>query len=132
MAGGSALGASYIGGRAPWDVGRPQPAIRRLAEVGAFNGAVLDAGCGAGENALCIAAQGLRVLGVDVAETALLIARDKAAERGLPRDRAELAPSARRGVGRDGHAPAGATRQRSTRDRQRQRCPAAEQLPRQR
>lgn len=75
--------ASYHGGPAPWDVGRPQPAIVRLASEGAFTGAVLDAGCGTGENALHLAARGLSVLGVDVAETALAIARRKADERGL-------------------------------------------------
>jgi 2-polyprenyl-3-methyl-5-hydroxy-6-metoxy-1,4-benzoquinol methylase len=44
---------------------------------------VLDAGCGTGENALHVAAQGLRVLGVDVAETAVVTAREKAAQRAL-------------------------------------------------
>ena len=34
--------ASYLDGPAPWNVGRPQPAIQRL-EAGAFAGAVLDA-----------------------------------------------------------------------------------------
>jgi SAM-dependent methyltransferase len=73
--------ASYHDGPAPWDIGRPQQAIARLASEGAFAGAVLDAGCGTGENALLIAALGLEVLGVDVAETALAIARQKAADR---------------------------------------------------
>ena len=75
--------ASYHDGPAPWDIGRPQPPIVRLASRGGFAGAVLDAGCGTGENALHIAALGLPVLGVDVAETALAIAREKAAGRGL-------------------------------------------------
>jgi SAM-dependent methyltransferase len=44
---------------------------------------VLDAGCGTGENALHVASLGLSVLGVDVAETALAIAREKADGRGL-------------------------------------------------
>jgi ubiquinone/menaquinone biosynthesis C-methylase UbiE len=44
---------------------------------------VLDAGCGTGENALHVAALGLPVLGVDVAETALTMARAKAADRGI-------------------------------------------------
>jgi SAM-dependent methyltransferase len=78
--------ASYLDGPAPWDTGQPQPAILRLAAEGAFRGAVLDAGCGTGENALHIAALGLRVLGVDVAETALSIAREKAADRGIDAD----------------------------------------------
>ncbi len=73
--------ASYHDGPAPWDIGHPQPAIVRLASEGGFSGAVLDAGCGTGENALHVASLGLSVLGVDVAETALAIAREKARER---------------------------------------------------
>jgi SAM-dependent methyltransferase len=75
--------ASYQDGPAPWDIGRPQPVVVRLAAEGGFAGAVLDAGCGTGENALHIASLGLPVLGVDVAETALAIARAKAADRGI-------------------------------------------------
>ena len=75
--------ASYHDGPAPWDVGRPQPAIERLASEGGFSGAVLDAGCGTGENAVHIASLGFPVLGVDVAETALAIARETADDRGV-------------------------------------------------
>jgi SAM-dependent methyltransferase len=75
--------ASYHDGAAPWDVGRPQPAVVRVASEGGFTGVVLDAGCGTGENALHLASLGLSVLGVDVAETALAIARAKADERGI-------------------------------------------------
>ena len=75
--------ASYRDGPAPWDVGQPQPAVVRLAAQGGFAGAVLDAGCGTGENALHVASLGLPVLGVDVAETALAIARAKAGDRGI-------------------------------------------------
>ena len=75
--------ASYHDGPAPWDIGHPQPAVVRLASEGGFTRAVLDAGCGTGENALHIASLGLSVLGVDVAETALAIAREKAANRGI-------------------------------------------------
>ena len=78
--------ASYLDGPAPWDTGKPQPAISRLAGEGAFAGTVLDAGCGTGENALRIASLGLHVVGVDVAETAVSIAREKAAARGLDAD----------------------------------------------
>ncbi len=74
--------ASYVNGPAPWDLEGPQPAIVRLAGEGAFVGAVLDAGCGTGENALHVASLGLRVVGVDVAETAVSLAREKAATRG--------------------------------------------------
>jgi SAM-dependent methyltransferase len=75
--------ASYHHGPAPWDIGRPQPALVRLAAEGGFAGAVLDAGCGTGENALHVASLGFSVLGVDVAETALAIAQEKAAKRGI-------------------------------------------------
>lgn len=75
--------ASYLGGPAPWDIGQPQPAILRLADEGAFAGAVLDAGCGTGENALYVASLGLHVLGVDVAETAVSMAKTKAVARGM-------------------------------------------------
>lgn len=75
--------ASYTDGPAPWDIGEPQPAVVRLADAGAFAGSLLDAGCGTGDNALHLAARGLRPLGIDVAETAVSIARAQAAARGL-------------------------------------------------
>jgi SAM-dependent methyltransferase len=75
--------ASYHDGPAPWDIGRPQPTVVRLASEGGFAGAVLDAGCGTGENALHIASLGCSVLGFDVAETALAMAQAKAADRGI-------------------------------------------------
>src|SRR5262249_29046220 len=73
--------ASYQDGPPPWDVGHPQPAVVRLAARGVFAGAVLDVGCGTGENAIHIASSGGPVLGLDFAETALAIARRKAGER---------------------------------------------------
>lgn len=76
--------ASYLGEPAPWDIGRAQPAVARLVADGAFTGTVLDVGCGTGENSLHIAATGLDVLGVDVAPTALAIARAKSQARGIP------------------------------------------------
>ena len=75
--------ASYRDGPAPWDIGRPQPAVVRLTSEGAFAGAVLDVGCGTGDNALHIASAGPSVVGVDVADTALRIARDRARDRGV-------------------------------------------------
>jgi len=76
--------ASYLNDApAPWDIDHPQPVIVRLASHGAFTGSVLDAGCGTGENALHVASLGLAVLGVDIAETALAIAREKAKDRGI-------------------------------------------------
>jgi SAM-dependent methyltransferase len=67
----------------PWDIGRPQPAFRALAEAGAIRGRVLDAGCGTGEHVLMSAGLGLDATGVDLATTALRAAEAKARERGL-------------------------------------------------
>jgi ubiquinone/menaquinone biosynthesis C-methylase UbiE len=77
--------ASYSdqSGPAQWDTGQPQPAVVRVASEGGFTGTVLDAGCGTGDNALHIAERGTSVLGVDVAETALAVARAKADDRGI-------------------------------------------------
>jgi len=75
--------ASYHHGPAPWDIGHPQAAIVRVGSAGGIAGAVLDAGCGTGENTLYVASLGLSVVGVDVAETALAIAREKAKSRNL-------------------------------------------------
>jgi SAM-dependent methyltransferase len=76
--------ASYTGDTpAPWDIGRPQPALVRLADEGRLTGRLLDAGCGTGENALLAAGRGADVTGIDVAPTAIARARAKAAARGL-------------------------------------------------
>lgn len=71
--------ASYQDGPAPWDIGRAQSAVVR---EGAFRGAVLDAGCGTGDNTLQIASLGVPVLGFDVAATAIDMARDAATRQG--------------------------------------------------
>jgi cyclopropane fatty-acyl-phospholipid synthase-like methyltransferase len=69
--------------RPVWDIGRPQTALRELADAGALHGRVLDVGCGTGEHALLAAGLGLPATGVDLAANALDMARDKAHERGL-------------------------------------------------
>lgn len=74
---------AYVDSAAPWDIGRPQPEIVRLAEEGGFRADVLDVGCGTGENALHLASRGHPVVGVDAAPTAIERARAKALERGL-------------------------------------------------
>jgi SAM-dependent methyltransferase len=55
----------------------------RVASEGGFRGVVLDVGCGTGEHALLAASLGLPALGVDLAATAIELARAKAAERGI-------------------------------------------------
>jgi SAM-dependent methyltransferase len=81
--GGGSWDEAYTQGWAPWDIGRPQPVFVRLADAGEFTSPVLDSGCGTGEHALMLAQRGLQVLGVDVAPTAIGLAREKAAKRGL-------------------------------------------------
>jgi 2-polyprenyl-3-methyl-5-hydroxy-6-metoxy-1,4-benzoquinol methylase len=68
----------------PWDIGRPQGEIIRLAEEGEIRGAVLDAGCGTGENALFLANQGYEVTGIDAVEAAIRKAKEKSRERRVP------------------------------------------------
>lgn len=72
---------SYAGTPPPWDIGRPQPAFLRLAEVGALTGALLDAGCGTGEHTILAARHHCRALGIDVSPRAIETARRKASER---------------------------------------------------
>jgi 2-polyprenyl-3-methyl-5-hydroxy-6-metoxy-1,4-benzoquinol methylase len=97
------------GGTPTWDLGRPQGAVVRLLDAGAFGptgafgpagggsasggaegagtagggSAVLDAGCGTGEHALLLAERGHRVVGVDLAAEAIGRAAAKAEARGL-------------------------------------------------
>jgi SAM-dependent methyltransferase len=75
--------ATYRAGCAPWEIGRPQGELVRLAEAGRVVGSVLDVGCGTGENALYLAGRGHLVFGLDGSETAIALARQKAAARGL-------------------------------------------------
>src|SRR5687768_17028320 len=46
-------------GKAPWDIGRPQPVFVKAADH--IIGPILDAGCGTGENALFFAERGHKV-----------------------------------------------------------------------
>ena len=70
-------------GHPPWDIGRPQGAFRCLVEAGEVQGAVLDVGCGTGENALYLAGRGLAVTGVDAVAVAVDRAAAKARRRRL-------------------------------------------------
>lgn len=74
----------------PWEIGRPQPALRELFTTGAVQGRVLDVGCGTGEVALLAASHGLQATGVDSSARAIAIARQRADERGLGGTRFEV------------------------------------------
>lgn len=76
-------GESLFGSRPPWEIRAPQPAFVALDEAGLISGAVLDAGCGTGEDALHLAAKGYEVTGLDLSPTAIELARSKAGIRGL-------------------------------------------------
>ncbi len=73
---------AYLG-TPPWDIGRPQREIIRLEESGEVVGPVLDVGCGKGDNAIFLAERGHEVLGVDMVQGVIELARAKAAKRGL-------------------------------------------------
>jgi SAM-dependent methyltransferase len=73
--------ALYAGQPPPWDVGRAQGVF--VAAAKRITGAVLDCGCGTGENALYFAAHGRQVIGIDFLDEPIRRARLKANERGV-------------------------------------------------
>ncbi|MGH8950502.1 MAG: class I SAM-dependent methyltransferase [Acidimicrobiia bacterium] len=75
--------SSYEDDRAPWDLGRPQPALIGVADSGEITSPVLDSGCGSGEHALMLAERGHEVVGIDIAPRAIERAQEKAAQRGI-------------------------------------------------
>ena len=74
---------SVYHGEPPWDIGHPQKEYIQLEQAGEIVGSVLDVGCGTGENALYLAAQGHEVWGIDFVPTAIQKAQEKAAQRHL-------------------------------------------------
>ncbi len=70
--------------KAPWDIPGPQPGFVQAADQA--SGAVLDCGCGTGENALFFASRGHQVTGVDFLEEPIRRAMQKAADRRLTVD----------------------------------------------
>ena len=68
----------------PWDLfGRPQPPVRNAAQDGAFGSAgtaILDCGCGAGDNANFLGARGYEILGFDLSPSAVETAKRRSAE----------------------------------------------------
>ncbi len=74
----------YEKGVLPWEISAPQAGVIQLARSGMITGRVLDLGCGTGENALFLAAEGFDVLGVDASSIAIERARAKARDRDLP------------------------------------------------
>lgn len=67
----------------PWDIGGPQPAVRRLVALGAIKGEVLDPGTGPGHHAIYFASQGFSATGIDISEAAIERARENARHAGV-------------------------------------------------
>jgi len=67
----------------PWEIDGPQSEIVHLVEHGEIKSAVLDVGCGTGENALYLAEIGFEVAGIDIVTTAIEKALSEAKERSL-------------------------------------------------
>jgi len=70
---------SMYAGKAPWDIGKPQPVFVEAADQ--VRGSVLDAGCGTGESALFFAQRGHPVVGIDFLEFPIQVAKQKAETR---------------------------------------------------
>jgi methyl halide transferase len=70
--------------RPSWDTGRPSSHLKRLVEDKTLQpGRVVELGCGTGVNAVYLAEQGFQVTAIDVAPTALELARKRATEAGV-------------------------------------------------
>jgi 2-polyprenyl-3-methyl-5-hydroxy-6-metoxy-1,4-benzoquinol methylase len=87
-------------GQAPWEIAGPQPEVMRLEATQKFNGAILDVGCGKGENALYLAAKGYEVHGVDFVELVVREARREMRRRGVQAKFEVLDALNLRGIGR--------------------------------
>lgn len=68
-------------GKAPWDIGKPQPVFIEAADQ--IPGTILDVGCGTGENALFFASRGHQVTGIDFLAKPITLAKQKAQQRSL-------------------------------------------------
>ena len=69
----------YKTGELPWDTGVPDHHLVSLVNNGRIRaGATLEIGCGTGTNAIWLSNGGFRVLGIDIAPTAVEMARSKA------------------------------------------------------
>jgi SAM-dependent methyltransferase len=74
----------YAAGDPPWDTGQPdEHLVEFVRSGGVAPGRAIDVGCGTGTNALWLAGQGFKVVGIDVAPLAIEKARAKAAAANL-------------------------------------------------
>jgi SAM-dependent methyltransferase len=71
---------AYRTDAAPWDIGRPQPAIMAVLENAVRGPRILDVGCGTGDLVIALARRGFHVTGVDISPVAIAAAKKKAAD----------------------------------------------------
>jgi len=77
--------ARYLSGDCRWDTGIVPPEIVALVDSGVLQpGWALDLGCGSGVTSRFLARAGFRVIGIDLAHTALRRAQRAAHAEGLP------------------------------------------------
>ena len=67
----------------PWDTKAPKESVVGWQTADLVHGAVLDIGCGLGDNAIYLAQQGHSVTGLDISPTALITAERRAAHAGV-------------------------------------------------
>ena len=67
----------------PWDIGGAQPVVIEAERAGRLRGAVLDVGCGLGDNAIYLARHGHQVTGIDNASAAIEQAQQRARQHGV-------------------------------------------------
>lgn len=76
--------ARYQAHEIPWDTGSPDANLIDVIErYGITGGHALDIGCGTGTNAIWLAKQGFSTTGIDVSETAIELATEKANDEGV-------------------------------------------------
>jgi cyclopropane fatty-acyl-phospholipid synthase-like methyltransferase len=74
----------YVEGELPWDSGRPDLHLAGVIEAhGIKPGKALEIGCGTGTNSIWLAQHGFEVTGMDISQTAIARAREKAAVAGV-------------------------------------------------
>jgi cyclopropane fatty-acyl-phospholipid synthase-like methyltransferase len=75
----------------PWKLDYVPDELVQWASALPTDATILDIGCGAGDHALMLASRGLRVLGVDLSETAITLARAAALSSGAANVHFEVA-----------------------------------------